>query len=222
MPCGDHRRQVDDAVRRDGERRPGPPRAAEQVVAGGDHLDGRPGLPAGDRQRRRARRAGCRRATSMRQPAGPAMMPVGGQCGCGGDRRRRRGALVDLGRPLVEPGREDRGDRRRRCRGSCTAAPSNRRWTGCRPCPGWSRCRRRSAGSSRRRTSARTRPTHIQVIAVVIVWKPWVFAVSASTDATAYSRTNGRPISSPTSAMRNSPRLLSGCSQRSRTSSGTR
>ena len=64
--------------------------------------------------------------------------------------------------------------------------------------------------------------THIQVIAVVIVRKPWVLAVSASTDSTAYSRTNGRPISRPTRAMRNRPRLLSGCSQRSSTLSGTR
>ena len=50
---------------------------------------------------------------------------------------------------------------------------------------------------------------------------PSDFAVWASTDAAAYSRTKGRPISSPTSAMRKSPRLLSGCNQRSSTSSGT-
>ena len=55
----------------------------------------------------------------------------------------------------------------------------------------------------------------------MIALNPSVFAVSASTEAAAYSRTNGRPISSPISAIRNSPRLLSGCSHRSSTSLGT-
>ena len=63
--------------------------------------------------------------------------------------------------------------------------------------------------------------THIQVIASVTDLKPSLRAVASSTESSAYSRTNGCPISTPTSAIRNSPALLSGCSQRSNTSVGT-
>jgi hypothetical protein len=62
--------------------------------------------------------------------------------------------------------------------------------------------------------------THIHVIAVVMTRKPSLLAVASSTEATAYSRTNGLPASTPTRTIRNRPALLSGCSQRSRKSSG--
>ena len=64
-------------------------------------------------------------------------------------------------------------------------------------------------------------PTHIQVIAAVTDLKPSLRAVASSTVSSAYSLTNGCPASTPTSAIRNSPALLSGCSQRSSTSVGT-
>ena len=52
--------------------------------------------------------------------------------------------------------------------------------------------------------------THIHVMAVVMYRKPPLAAVRASTVATAYSRTNGRPIRAPTAAIANNPKLLTG------------
>ena len=55
----------------------------------------------------------------------------------------------------------------------------------------------------------------------VMVAKPSVRAVRSSTDAAAYSRTNGLPTASPPSATRKIPRLDRGCIQRASTSSST-
>ena len=160
--CGSRRRQVEHAVVRHGELGPGPPapavtglsRRCSTSTAG-------PGPATDDRHPERLVEPAVRGGVDGQ----PADVGRAAPAAARPRRWRRRDALVDARRTLVEPGRERRRRSRRRRPARCTGPPSNRRWTAGRPCPGWWRRRRRSAGSSPTRTSPPNATTHIQVIA---------------------------------------------------------